>query len=104
MTTAPINPVNFMQDVVIDEGTRKTPKTKVEQQDAFKQMLVEEVFLKEVYANGEDSIYKPEPEPDEDLSSMSKGMNSIYSGYMKKQMAEYIVQQGFLKDELDRGR
>lgn len=88
-----------MQDVVVEQGTWQTPKTKLEQQDAFKQMLVEQIFLKDAF-DTEDSVFKPEPEED---SLFSKENTAIYNAYMKKQMAEQIVKNGFL-DGVGRGK
>lgn len=99
MTVVPLNPVNFMQDVVVDQGTWQAPKTKPEQQAAFRQMLVEEVFLKSAF-DTEDSVFKPEPDED---ALFNKENTAIYNAYMKKQMAAQIVKTGFL-DEAGRGQ
>jgi len=96
---APLNPVNFMQDVVVEQGTWKTPKTRPEQQAAFRQMLVEQVFLKNAF-DTEDSVFKPEPEED---ALFNRENTAIYNTYMKKQLAEQIVKDGFL-DEGNRGK
>jgi hypothetical protein len=99
MSQAPVNPVAFMQDVVVDQGTWKTPKTKPEQRIAFRQMLAEQVFLKNTF-DTEDSVFKP----DQDEDALFSPQNTrIYNEYMKKQMAAKIVQSGFL-NEVDSGK
>lgn len=101
MSVSPVNPADFMQDIVIDEGTRRVPKTDIDKENAFKQMLAEEIFLKDVFSN-KNSIYKPDPEEDEN-SVAAKGLTTMYGDYTKKQMAEYLVKQGFL-DGVSSGR
>ena len=98
-TVAPLNPVNFMQDVVVNQSTTKTPKTRPEQQAAFRQMLVEQVFLKNAL-DTQDSVFKPEQDED---ALFNHENTAIYSGYMKKKLAEQIVKDGFL-DEVARGK
>lgn len=88
-----------MQDVVVEQGTWKAPQTKPEQQAAFKQMLVEQVFLKNAF-DTEDSVFKPEPDED---ALFNRENTAIYNAYMKKQMAQQIVKNGFL-DEVDSGK
>lgn len=98
LRAAQINPVDMMQDVVIEEGTRQTADTPEEKQKAFRKMMLEKVFLKDMFSN-EQSIYKPDSE-DGEVLNMSKGMSSIYSSYMRKQMAEHLAAQGFLDQEV----
>jgi hypothetical protein len=98
-----VNPVDFMQDVVIEEGTRQPVKTEADKQKAFRKMLVEQVFLKGFYSS-EPSIYKPEPEDGETAApamSMSKGIGSIYGTYMRKQLAAQMADEGFLENEVN---
>lgn len=97
---APVNPAEFMQDVLINEAMRKPAVTKEQQIESFRQMLLEEVFLRDMFAN-ETSIYKPDPEElgDEDLN-LGKNMTGIYSGYARKELAAYLIEQGFLRDAI----
>jgi hypothetical protein len=91
-----VNPVDFVQDIVIDQGMRKKIITEEDKLRAFRQMMVEKVFLKDMF-NSEQSIYKPEPEEGEGLV-MSKGLSTIYSTYMRKQMAAHLAEQGILSE------
>jgi hypothetical protein len=97
-----VNPVDFMQDVVIEEGTRQPAKTEADKQKAFRKMMIERVFLKDMYSS-ETSIYKPEPEDDAGGApslSLSKGMGAIYGTYMRKQLATHMAEDGFLEKEV----
>jgi len=96
----PVNPADFMQDILINEGMRKRPATRAEQEQAFREMLAEQIFLRDVFAN-ENSIYKPDPElNDGDNLNLGKGLSGVYGGYMRKEMAAYLVEQGFLNGAL----
>jgi hypothetical protein len=92
----PVNPAEFMQDIILDEGMRKTPATRAEQEAVFRQMLAEQIFLRDMFDN-ENSIYKPDPELSggDDLN-LGKGLSGMYGGYMRKEVAAYLVEQGFL--------
>lgn len=93
---APVNPAEFMQDILIDEGLRRRPTNKAEQELAFREMLAEQVFLRDIFAN-ENSIYKPDPELDEESNlNLGKGLSGMYGGYMRKEIAAHLVEQGFL--------
>ena len=94
----PVNPAEFMQDIVINEGMRRPAVTREEQIDAFRQMLLEEVFLKDVFDN-KASIFKPEKEEDDELN-LGSSMTGIYSGYARKELAAYMGEQGFLKEAI----
>lgn len=93
---APVNPVGFMGDVIINEGMQKTIKTDADRQKAFSEFLVEEIFIRDMFSQ-ESSIFKPEKEDEDSL--FSAGVNGIYSEYTKKQLAEYIASEG-LFDEI----
>jgi len=95
----PVNPADFMQDILINEGMRKRPATRAEQELAFREMLAEQIFLRDIFAN-ENSIYKPDPETDGDNLNLGKGLSGVYGGYMRKEMAAYLVGQGFLDGAL----
>jgi hypothetical protein len=90
----PVNPAEFMQDILINEGMRRPAVTREEQVDAFRQMLIEEIFLRDMFDNNT-SIYKPDKEND-DLN-LGSAMTSIYSSYVRKELAAYMVEQGFLE-------
>ena len=95
MGTGYINPVDFMQDVIINQGTQVDPTNDAERDRVFRQMLTEEIFLRDYLASNNDSIFRPEPE--EGLPSMTNSMSAIYGHYMRKQLAENIVDSGFLE-------
>jgi len=96
----PVNPADFMQDILINEGMRRRPVTRAEQELAFREMLAEQIFLRDIFAN-ENSIYKPDPEPKNgDSLNLGKGLSGVYGGYMRKEMAAYLVEQGFLDSVL----
>ena len=95
----PVNPAEFMQDIIINEGMRKPAVTKEEQIEAFRQMLIEEIFLRDMFDNDK-SIYKPEAEQDDDSLNLGKSMTGMYSGYVRKELAAYLVEQGFLQEAI----
>jgi hypothetical protein len=100
----PVNPAEFMQEIIIEEGLRRPAATKPEQEAAFKQMLVEEIFLKGMF-DSENSIYKPETETEEDDAlNLGQSLSGMYGGYVRKELAAYLVEQGFLKEGSDSGQ
>jgi hypothetical protein len=94
----PVNPAEFMSDIVVQEGMRRQPTDNAGRQMAFRQMLLEEVFLRDMFGN-ESSIYKPEKD-DEDSLVLS-GLSSIYGDYTRKELAAYLAEQGFLQEGLE---
>ncbi|GBR75565.1 hypothetical protein NO2_0228 [Candidatus Termititenax persephonae] len=91
----PVNPAEFMQDIIIQEGLRKEPTDNAGREAVFRQMLLEEVFLRDMFSN-ENSVYKPEKEENE---LVLKSLSEMYGGYMKKELAAYLVEQGFLQTQ-----
>ena len=90
----PVNPAEFMQDIIINEGMRKEPTDNVGREMVFRQMLLEEVFLRDMFDNPH-SIYKPEKEENE---LALKSLSEMYGTYVKKEVAAYMVEQGFLQE------
>ena len=88
-----------MSDIVVQEGMRRQPTDNAARQIAFRQMLLEDIFLRDMFDN-EISIYKPEIE-DEDSLVLS-GLASIYGDYTRKELAAYLVEQGFLREGLEK--
>jgi hypothetical protein len=95
----PVNPAEFMSDIVVKEGLRRQPTDNAGRQSAFRQMLLEEVFLRDMF-NNENSIYKPEKDDEDSL--VFSGLSSIYGDYTRKELAVYLVEQGFLQDGLEK--
>jgi hypothetical protein len=95
---APVNPAEFMSDIVVQEGLHRQPTDNAGRQLAFRQMLLEEVFLRDMFDN-ENSIYKPEKD-DEDSLVLS-GLSGIYGEYARKELAAYLAEQGFLQEGLE---
>ena len=90
----PVNPAEFMQDIIIKEGMRTEPTDNAGREIAFRQMLLEEIFLRDMFSN-ENSIYKPEKE---DSDFALKSLSEMYGTYVKKEIAAYLVEQGFLQE------
>jgi hypothetical protein len=95
---APVNPAEFMSDIVVQVGLRRRPTDNAGRQLAFRQMLLEEVFLRDMFGN-EDSIYKPEKDDGDSL--VFSGLSGIYGGYARKELAAYLAEQGFLQEGLE---
>ncbi|MDR1114511.1 MAG: hypothetical protein LBL50_05415 [Candidatus Margulisbacteria bacterium] len=95
----PVNPAEFMSDIVVKEGMRQQPTDNAGRQNAFRQMLLEEVFLRDMF-NNENSIYKPEKDDEDSL--VFSGLSSIYGDYTRKELAAYLVEQGFLQEDLEK--
>lgn len=99
----PVNPVNQMGDLVIQEGYERPMQTDADKQKAFNEYLVEEVFISNMFS-GENSIFKPEPEEEE---TYFKGTGELYGDLAKKQIARYLSEnqidllsaQGVAKDK-----
>jgi hypothetical protein len=96
---APVNPAEFMSDIVVKEGLRQQPTDNAGRQIAFRQMLLEDLFLRDMF-NNENSIYKPEKDDEDSL--VFSGLSSIYGDYARKELAAYLVEQGFLQEGLER--
>ena len=94
---APVNPVGFMGDIIMSEGMQKTVKTDADRQRAFSEFLVEEIFIRDMFSQ-ESSIFKPEPDDEDSL--FSAGVNGIYSEYTKKQLAEFLASEGLFDEVL----
>jgi len=92
---APINPAEYMSDIVIKEGSYSVPETEEQKIAQFNQLLVEELFLKGIF-NTEHSIYKPDNEDSEALFSPKTHL--AYQTYAKSLMAENLVEQGMLNN------
>ena len=90
----PVNPAEFMNDIIVKEGLRREPTDNAGREIVFRQMLLEEVFLRDMFGN-ENSIYKPEKEANE---LALKSLSEMYGGYMRKELAAYLVEQGFLQE------
>ncbi len=90
----PINPVDNMGDVIIDEGMQRPMKTDADKEKAFNQYLVEEIFMKDMFS-AENSIYKPDPEEE---TLFSPKNNSLYGEFAKKEIARYIVDNNNLME------
>jgi hypothetical protein len=98
-TVVPVNPAEFMSDIVVQEGLRRQPTDNAGRQMVFRQMLLEEVFLRDMFDN-ENSIYKPEKDDEDSL--VLGGLSSIYGDYTRKELAAYLVEQGFLQEGLEK--
>jgi hypothetical protein len=83
----PVNPVDQMGDLIIQEGYNRPLQTDADKQRAFNEYLVEEVFLSDMFS-AENSIFKPEKEDDED--TYFSGAGQLYGDLSKKQIARYL--------------
>lgn len=86
----PVNPVDQSGDFLIKEAYQRPIKTDLDKEKAFNEFLIEQVFINNMF-NGENSIYKPDPEEKED-EIFSGTSTTLYGDIAKKQIARYLAE------------
>lgn len=92
----PVNPAEFIGDIVVKEGLWTTPKSVEAKEELFRQVFAQTLLGKGIFST-EYSIFKPEPED----NLMGNNNYLVHNTYFSHVLSQELVNEYGLFDSVE---